>query len=69
MIPSEPMGMSCPVCSGYIPLSVEQLLKADNIVCPHCGLRLHVDRQKLGTGDKKSPNPGVYRRIQNVSCL
>lgn len=53
MIPSEPMGMSCPVCSGYIPLSVEQLLKADNIVCPHCSLRLHVDRQKLGTGDKK----------------
>lgn len=53
MIPSEPMGMSCPVCSGYIPLSVEQLLKADNIVCPHCGLRLSVDRQKLGTEDKK----------------
>lgn len=39
-------GMECPVCVGFIPVDIEQLLYDGVIACPNCGLRLTVNRQQ-----------------------
>lgn len=38
-------GLTCPQCSGFIPLSIEQLLKSGSIICPHCNLHLTINRK------------------------
>lgn len=38
-------GLTCPQCSGFIPLSIEQLLKSGSITCPHCNLHLTINRK------------------------
>ncbi len=38
-------GLTCPKCNGFIPLSLEQLLKSSEFVCPHCGLHLSINRK------------------------
>jgi transcription elongation factor Elf1 len=38
-------GMSCPQCSSFIPTSVHELLSAGELMCPLCGLRLHINRE------------------------
>lgn len=38
-------GLTCPQCSGFIPLSLEQLLKSGSITCPHCNLHLTINRK------------------------
>ena len=40
----RPSGMSCPVCNGFIPISIFQLLHDGAIACPHCGLSLTINR-------------------------
>lgn len=39
-------GVPCPECSFVIPTTMEMLLSGAPIVCPMCGLNLHVDREK-----------------------
>lgn len=36
-------GMSCPVCNGFIPISMYQILES-SIFCPSCGLRLDINK-------------------------
>lgn len=38
-------GLSCPVCGGFIPASVPELLSGRGLECPSCGLYLEIDRQ------------------------
>lgn len=40
----QPSGMPCPVCQGFIPISIYQLLHDGAVTCPHCGLSLTVNR-------------------------
>ena len=42
---AQTTGLTCPKCSGFIPLSLDQLLKSREFLCPHCGLRLTIDRK------------------------
>lgn len=39
-------GIPCPECEFVIPTTMEMLLLGEPIVCPMCGLALHVDREK-----------------------
>jgi DNA-directed RNA polymerase subunit RPC12/RpoP len=39
-------GLSCPVCSHRIIVSIENLLSGQDIQCPSCGLELTVDKDK-----------------------
>ena len=40
----QPHGMSCPICQGFIPIDISQLLHEGAITCPHCGLSLTINR-------------------------
>lgn len=40
----QPSGFECPVCKGFIPVSVIELLKEKAIICPHCDLRLAINQ-------------------------
>lgn len=42
----QPGGMPCPVCQGFIPISIYQLLHDGAVICPHCGLPLTVNRSQ-----------------------
>lgn len=45
----RPSGFECPVCKGFIPISVTELIKEQIIVCPQCDLKLsinHAESQK-----------------------
>lgn len=37
-------GMPCPECSGFIPISMYQLLSLNPIFCPYCGLKLEINK-------------------------
>lgn len=37
-------GLPCPVCGGFIPVSITELLTAQGLKCPSCGLPLEIDR-------------------------
>lgn len=39
-------GMKCPVCDGFIPISIQQLLFDGGISCPHCGLLMTINRHQ-----------------------
>lgn len=39
-------GMNCPVCEGFIPISIPQLLFDGGISCPHCGLLMTINRRQ-----------------------
>lgn len=39
-------GMKCPVCEQFIPISAVEIMAAMAIMCPHCGLRLSINRQE-----------------------
>lgn len=41
----RPSGLPCPVCQGFIPTSMQQIITDSAIICPHCGLRLTINRQ------------------------
>ncbi len=36
-------GFNCPVCQGFIPVSVKDLFQQIAVVCPSCRLRLMYD--------------------------
>lgn len=47
MFPSStPPGLKCPICKELIPVIMQQLLYGDALVCPHCGLRLIINKPK-----------------------
>lgn len=39
-------GMNCPVCKGFIPTTVTMLQMDSAIVCPHCLLKINIERLK-----------------------
>ncbi len=41
-------GMKCPQCGEFIPTTIMQIITASSLVCPHCHLRLNIDRMKSG---------------------
>lgn len=43
--PQQIPGMACPNCQEFIPISIVDLLFTMSIRCPHCLLRLDIDRQ------------------------
>lgn len=42
----QPPGIQCPRCGNLIPASIQQVLFANNLLCPTCGLRLNIDKNK-----------------------
>lgn len=49
--PAKPVGeqktgLNCPQCGGFIETSIFQLLTSHALQCPHCRLRLTIDRSK-----------------------
>lgn len=59
---SQMTGLTCPKCSGFIPLTLEKLLKDHVFICPHCGLRLSIDR-KQSDQSKDSTNIKICGKI------
>ena len=41
-------GMICPQCKNFIPTTIHAIINSKAIVCPHCHLRLNIDRTKSG---------------------
>ena len=37
-------GIYCPVCEGFIPVKIQQLMSGDEILCPDCGFSILPDR-------------------------
>ncbi len=42
----RPSGITCPICGGFIPFSMQQLASDPAILCPHCGLRLTINKEE-----------------------
>lgn len=55
---SQTTGLTYPKCSGFIPLTLEKLLKDHEFICPHCGLRLTIDGKQSGQA-KDSTNKKI----------
>lgn len=41
----RPTGFGCPVCSGFIPISIAELLGTEVMLCPYCGLEIRINRE------------------------
>lgn len=41
----RPTGFNCPVCKGFIPIAMTQLLNAEDITCPHCRLEIRINKE------------------------
>ncbi len=41
----RPSGFNCPVCSGFIPVSMAQLIEASGLECPSCGLHIMINKE------------------------
>ena len=39
-------GMNCPMCKGFIPTTIYYIVANTELTCPHCGLKLRIDRVK-----------------------
>lgn len=39
-------GMECPRCGGFITTSIFQLINNSALICPHCGLRLTINKRE-----------------------
>jgi hypothetical protein len=39
-------GIYCPVCKGFIPVKIQQLLFGDEILCPDCGFSYSINKDK-----------------------
>lgn len=40
----QPSGFACPVCSGFVPVSVQLLLATEKFICPHCALEIRLNK-------------------------
>jgi DNA-directed RNA polymerase subunit RPC12/RpoP len=39
-------GLKCPKCGNFIETSIEELISASYLECPHCRLRLTINKQE-----------------------
>jgi len=39
-------GLKCPQCGQFIPTTISELLSAQALRCPYCGLELTINRQE-----------------------
>ena len=39
-------GLNCPQCGQFIETSISELLTATGLVCPHCRLKLTINKQE-----------------------
>lgn len=39
-------GIKCPQCGGFIPTTIMQIITGNPIVCPHCHLKIIIERGK-----------------------
>jgi len=39
-------GLKCPQCGQFIPTTISELLSAQSLHCPYCGLELTINRQE-----------------------
>ncbi|MBP9997164.1 MAG: hypothetical protein KBT19_07840 [Lachnospiraceae bacterium] len=39
-------GIPCPICQGFIPISMYQLMSEGAIFCPQCGAKLDINKQQ-----------------------
>lgn len=51
-------GLNCPQCGEFIETTVFQLLTSHSLLCPHCRLRLTIDRYK------SKPALDALRKVQ-----
>ena len=67
---AQTTGLTCPKCSGFIPLSLGQLLKSREFLCPHCGLRLTIARKpsKQAVGENKSAEREKMKTDASAGC-
>ena len=56
---TQTTGLTCPKCSGFIPLSLGQLLKSSEFLCPHCELRLTIARK---------PSKQTFEMLEKNKC-
>ena len=40
----RPSGFECPVCKGFIPVSMTDLIQKNAIICPICSLHLNINQ-------------------------
>jgi transcription elongation factor Elf1 len=40
----RPSGFNCPVCQGFIPVSIQLILSTERFVCPQCFLEIKLNR-------------------------
>jgi transcription elongation factor Elf1 len=40
----RPSGFECPVCKGFIPVSITDLIQNKTLVCPICALQLEINQ-------------------------
>ena len=45
-----PNGFNCPICNGFIPVSVKDLFIGVAVVCPSCKLQVTIDDLKNDSG-------------------
>lgn len=43
----QPPGIQCPRCGNLIPASIQQILFANNLLCPTCGLDKNKSKKAL----------------------
>lgn len=61
-------GIQCPRCGNFIPTSIQQILFANNLLCPTCSLKLNIDKNKSDKALKiLAKVEEVQRRVDNVS--
>lgn len=39
-------GINCPKCGHKFPVTIEQLLTSESIICPSCALKLELNKEK-----------------------
>ena len=61
---TRPTGMPCPNCNGFMPISMQQIIVEPVITCPHCGLRLIINRQDSQSAIEALKNFKAMQREQ-----
>ncbi|MDR2814510.1 MAG: hypothetical protein LBB79_07665 [Prevotellaceae bacterium] len=69
----QPSGFKCPVCGGFIPVSIKQLLTEEQFVCPQCALNIRLNKassqkalsalQKVQEAEEKVKKASVFNGI------
>lgn len=62
-------GMKCPQCGEFIPTTIQHIITSSALVCPHCHLRLNIDRTKSGKAIDALRKVQKPKRILNVKRI